>query len=240
MTAATGNLYVGLAEYEDMGFLLHCLRPDDLFVDIGANVGTYSVLASGVVGARTIAFEPIDRACDAFVENMRLNQIEGRVDLRRLALGRQPGHVRFTVDLDAVNHVATSDEPADQPVIEVPVGCLDTELAGRAPAVVKIDVEGFESEVVAGGREILRAPSVVAVIAEANNSGARYGKTDDVLIDMLRDMDFTMVSYDPTPRTLRPRTADGRAGNIVFVRDVEAVAQRLTDAPAFRVLGRAI
>ncbi len=45
MVGATGNLYCGLHEFDDMGFVLHFLRPDDLFLDIGANVGTYTVLA---------------------------------------------------------------------------------------------------------------------------------------------------------------------------------------------------
>lgn len=39
MTGATGNVYVGLHEFEDMAFVLHFLRPDDLFVDVGANIG---------------------------------------------------------------------------------------------------------------------------------------------------------------------------------------------------------
>jgi hypothetical protein len=47
MTGATGNVYVGLHEFEDMAFLLHYLRPGDLFVDVGANVGSYTVLAGG-------------------------------------------------------------------------------------------------------------------------------------------------------------------------------------------------
>lgn len=47
MTGATGNWYCGLQEYEDMSFVLHALRPGDLFVDVGANIGSYSILAAG-------------------------------------------------------------------------------------------------------------------------------------------------------------------------------------------------
>src|SRR5262245_10746432 len=57
MTGATGNIYCGLHEFEDMGFALHLLRPGDLFVDVGANVGSYSLLAAAT-GADVIAFEP--------------------------------------------------------------------------------------------------------------------------------------------------------------------------------------
>jgi len=47
MTGATGNWYCGLHEYEDMSFVLHTLKPGDLFVDVGANIGSYSILAAG-------------------------------------------------------------------------------------------------------------------------------------------------------------------------------------------------
>ena len=55
-TGLTGNIYTGLHEFSDMGFLLHVLRPADLFVDIGANVGSYTILACSAIGARGIAF----------------------------------------------------------------------------------------------------------------------------------------------------------------------------------------
>src|ERR1035437_1403596 len=51
MEAATANIYTGLHEFNEMGFLLHFLQPDDTFVDVGANIGAYSILASGVTGA---------------------------------------------------------------------------------------------------------------------------------------------------------------------------------------------
>lgn len=46
MTGATGNWYCGLHEYEDMSFVMHSLRSGDLFVDVGANIGSYSILAA--------------------------------------------------------------------------------------------------------------------------------------------------------------------------------------------------
>ena len=54
----TGNIYCGLAKFADMAFVLHVLRAGDLFVDIGANAGAYTLLASSVTGAKTTCFEP--------------------------------------------------------------------------------------------------------------------------------------------------------------------------------------
>ena len=58
MKGAAHFIYPGLCEFEDMGFALHFLRPDDLFLDVGANIGAYTVLAAGAAGCRVIAFEP--------------------------------------------------------------------------------------------------------------------------------------------------------------------------------------
>ncbi|TMC68336.1 MAG: FkbM family methyltransferase, partial [Chloroflexi bacterium] len=59
MTGATGNWYCGLHEVREMAFVLHLLRAKDHFLDVGANVGSYTVLAGGAVGARVTAVEPI-------------------------------------------------------------------------------------------------------------------------------------------------------------------------------------
>lgn len=50
MTGATGNYYCGLHELNDMAFVLHLLREDDHFLDVGANIGSYSVLAAAAGG----------------------------------------------------------------------------------------------------------------------------------------------------------------------------------------------
>jgi hypothetical protein len=97
MTGITGNIYAGLHEFADMAFVLHFLRPHDLFVDVGANVGSYTILASGVVGCRTVAFEPDPGAAAALERNVALNRIAERVETRRAAVGDRDGIIRFSV-----------------------------------------------------------------------------------------------------------------------------------------------
>lgn len=58
-TGLTGNLYAGFMEYEEMIFLLHALQPNEVFVDVGANIGAYTILASKVVKSKSISFEPL-------------------------------------------------------------------------------------------------------------------------------------------------------------------------------------
>jgi hypothetical protein len=70
MTGATGNIYAGLHEFPDMAFVLHFLRPCDVFADVGANVGSYTILASGVVRCHTVAFEPDPLTAAALERNV--------------------------------------------------------------------------------------------------------------------------------------------------------------------------
>jgi len=108
MTGATGNIYVGLHEFTDMMFLLHFLRTGDLFLDIGANVGTYTVLASGICKASTRAFEPDPSALAALRRNIEINNLQDLVTVHGVALGASNREVAFTMGRDTANKIATA------------------------------------------------------------------------------------------------------------------------------------
>ena len=86
MTGATGNIYCGLHEFADMAFVMHALCPEDLFADIGANVGSYSVLAAGVADACVIAAEPSPVTFAHLQDNIRVNGLEKKARLCNVAL----------------------------------------------------------------------------------------------------------------------------------------------------------
>ena len=75
MTGATGNYYCGLHDFEDMVFLMHFLRKEDLFIDVGANIGSYTILSSGHVGANTISVEPVPSTFKNLMNNIAINHI---------------------------------------------------------------------------------------------------------------------------------------------------------------------
>jgi len=231
MTGATGNVYCGLHEFEDMAFVLHALRSDDLFVDVGANIGAYTVLASGAIGTRCISFEPAPSAYRALLDNLRLNDLTARVEARNECLASAPGHLEFTADLDTANHVIAVPQGGAGSV-RVPVTTLDIALANRDPTMLKIDVEGYETEVIDGADRTLRLPSLRALLMELNGSGARYGFDDHRLHERMLGYGFTPATYDPVKRELRPREWRGPTeGNLLYVRDPQSVRARLTAAP---------
>lgn len=240
-TGATGNVYCGLHEYEDMALTLHLLRPEDLFVDVGANVGSYTVIAGGAVGARCISFEPSPHAYARLRDNVLLNDLAERVALHQVALGSESGDVRFTTGLDTVNHVLASDEPGA--AVTVPIRRLDDVLSGATPTLIKIDVEGFEAQVIDGAAATLAAPSLLAILVELNGSASRYAGSDDEVRRKLQDAGFVAAHYDVGQRAICVTTTKAVAGNTLFVRagsTLDAVAARLQAARHYNVAGRSV
>lgn len=229
MTGATGNIYLGVHDFYEMGFLLHFLRHDDLFADVGANIGSYSILASGVVGAKTIAFEPAVETFLQLQKNVSINQLQSRIKTYNIAVGAKEDKLYFTTSLDTVNHVVASYEAAKNQV-EVNVDTLDNIVKDeRAPALIKIDVEGFETEVIKGMEKTLAHEDVKAIIIELNGSGLRYGYDENEIHHTLIAHHFEPFLYDPFTRNFTPANGYG-AFNTLYLRDLPFIQERVRQA----------
>jgi FkbM family methyltransferase len=229
MTGATGNIYCGLHEFEDMAFVLHCLREQDTFVDVGANIGSYTVLASAVIGCRTISLEPVPSTYRKLQGNVRINGIESLVELHHCAAGAESGQVWFRTDLDTMNRVV--DEHAAVQKERVQVRRLDDLFHGRVAAIWKIDVEGYEDEVLRGAERALQATGLKAVMLEGH---------DDRIAERMRSAGFAETAYDPWTRQLLDGDhVQGRraSGNHLWVRDRHWVQSRCRESRRYEVIG---
>ena len=235
LPGATGNLYCGLMEYNDMGFLLHLLRPDDLFVDIGANIGVYTILASSEIGAKTMAIEPIPSTYKNLMDNIFVNRIHEKVQALNIGLGSKQGLLKFTKSFDTVNHVATTNETD---TVDVEVNTLDAVLK-QSPILIKIDVEGFETEVLNGARKTLENPALKAIIIELNGSGNRYGYDEKAIHEKLLSLKFKPYDYDPKTRTLTEVSNYGSV-NTIYLRDLEFVLDRIISARKIKIGANAL
>lgn len=235
-TGLTGNVYCGLHEFPEMAFVLHLLRPGDLFVDVGANAGAYTLLAGAARGADVVAVEPMAPAFERLRANVALNGIGERVRSFNIGVAARPGVLSFTRAGGPECRVALAGE-AGGAVVAVEVRALDALLEGAAPTMIKIDVEGFETAVIAGARSSLERPSLLALLLETGGAGARYGFDERALAADLEGRGFSACRYDPLGRVLLPAGAEARAANTLFVRDRGAVLARLKSAPSFTVCG---
>ena len=238
MTGATGNLYSGLHEFEDMAFLLHFLREEDLFGDIGANIGSYTVLASGVVKAKSIAVEPIPTTFNHLKHNIQINDLELLVTSYNKGAGASNGSLLFTKTLDTINHVVAEDDIDIENRIEVPIDTLDNIFLSLHPSLLKIDVEGFELNVLNGGHDVLKSSELKAIIIELNDSGNRYGITDEEVHDFLLSYNFFPYSYKPFTRVLERLPKFIGHGNTIYIKDKNFVETRVNNSRKYSVLGK--
>lgn len=233
----TGNIYCGLVELPEMAYVLHVTGSDDLFVDVGANVGAYTLLACAVGGAAGCCFEPVPSTYGRLLRNLRVNDLLDRVEPRNQGVGESPGQLRLTTTANCENHVVGDWEDGGD-AITVDVTTLDDALRGRRATFLKIDVEGFETAVIAGGDATLRDPALHSVIMELNGSGSRYGYDEAALVETMARYGFLPHAYDPFERTLTAAPgAGGWTGNALFVREAALMRERVARGRRVRVHG---
>lgn len=239
-TGLTGNIYTGLHEFKDMAYLLHVLREGDLFVDVGANVGSYSILACSAIGAHGIALEPVPSTFNMLSDNMRINHVENKVECINEGVGAARGKLKFTSENDTMNHVLADGESCGDAII-VKVCTLDEKLNGRQPGLIKIDVEGFEARVLEGAKSILEDETLHSVIMELNGSGERYGFDEHEILKKMKQFGFDTYTYNPFSRVLESlKGKNESSGNTLFIRNRTFVDKRLQASGKFELLGKRV
>jgi len=165
------------------------LQPGDLFVDVGANIGIYTVYALDL-GAQVIAVEPTPNA-DHLRENVALNGCTAEVVQK--ALSDRPGFVRMTQGLDSMNHLLL-----DGTGVEVECTTLDLLLGNRVANGVKIDVEGAERLVLEGATSCLSEHRVRMLQLEWAPARARNTLSEgrDPVLRLLRDFGYAVYWPD--------------------------------------------
>lgn len=235
--STSGNYYFNLYEYRDSLFLLHYLRPGDCFVDVGANVGHYSLIAARKCGARVIAVEPVPETFRRLVNNIEINGLGGvgtsRIEARNIGLSDTEGTLHFTTTFHTANRVTPTPTPASVAVGVLP---LDELCAGESVRLLKVDVEGYEKRVLQGATRRLASDDLDAIIVELNDSGRAFGVEDDEVIEMLTARGYSPWTYDPFTRELTSLEGKNRESyNTIFIRNIDNVRARTRNADKARI-----
>jgi len=152
----------GLSGYEPETLAVYLaavdLAPPGAVLDIGANVGVYGLLARALSDREVHAFEPMPELANVAIATAAANRMPYEVS--RDALGRESGEATFYIsDVSDSSNSLNPGFRASTRTLNVTVTTLDeyVEKHSFVPAVVKIDVETGEPDVLAGGRETLGA-----------------------------------------------------------------------------------
>jgi FkbM family methyltransferase len=172
------------------------LAKGDIFIDVGANVGYYTVLASKQVGAdgRVFAIEPSKREFNRLVDSLSVNNATGNCVALNVALGRQNHLVSLIVDDNhtGLNRIGTKPNRNSSEVACFRVDDLLVPLLPQHGAIgIKIDVEGYEYDVLLGMRELLRSKRVTFVVVEITGSFLeRAGSSAEQLFSFMQAQEY--------------------------------------------------
>lgn len=208
-TSSTLCYYMGLFDPEEMSLIRDSIKPGDVFIDVGANIGSYSIFAASY-GAEVYSFEPVPSTFELLERNIGLNpSIKERIHPVRKVISDKDGEVSFTTDNDTTNKIVTNSNSHTKStgLARIPAVTLDSEV--EKANFIKIDVEGFEKSVLGGAKRLLSSKELKLIVLE---------EPDDEIISILNYYDFSQCRYDCKTRQIRIVKGRQLKQNGIFVR----------------------
>jgi FkbM family methyltransferase len=216
--------YANPVDWNEMHAWKRALGPGSLFVDVGANVGLYTIW-SIEAGAEVIAVEPSRIARQRLVSNLELNGYSA--ELVPAALGETEGTLRLTTELDNQNHLLLSADGEAVESEQVPVLTLDGLVGDRTVGGLKVDVEGAELLVLRGARRLLAEQRIKLIQLEWNESSLSLLEQDRTPIaELLSSNGYELFRADERG-DLAP-LSDFGFGDDVFAKPIASAPDRPT------------
>ena len=181
----------------DISVLGHLLQEGDTFLDVGANHGSFAIVASKLVGASglVIAVEPQPRLAKAVEKSLTANAL-GKFQIYNLAVGDRDGEIELLVPLGTSGSAGIFPEHSathDHHKITVPLRRFDQLVDWRSftgKAMLKLDVEGSECAFLTGAREMITALKPNLIIEVHPQSLKAAGATGDRLKQLLTELGY--------------------------------------------------
>lgn len=211
------------------------LKPGDTTLDIGANVGMYSLLMRSLVTESGFvhAFEPNPSTAQRFTQNCELNNLSN-VKLHNVGCSDQHAKIRFCAQGDgSVAHIPSKDN-IQSGDIEISTVRLDNYLETQAFAMAKLDIEGYEPFAIRGMKNWLEQSNPPVMQVEMAGLANIHGIRTDQFIAELAELGYDTMIYQPESNNLKPAGKHWEYGeqNVLAVaRDkLDFVNQRIKSA----------
>jgi FkbM family methyltransferase len=214
--SAANALYCGLYDYDDMNFLLRYLRAEDSFLDIGANVGVYTLLAASKIKSGSIySFEALPKNFTRLEENLKLNQL-WQVKPYAIAVSDFTGSIALNLaEGDCMPFITLT---ATTHTITVPTDTLDNLLPNLASlTLAKMDIEGAEILALKGATSLLKQQRIPVWIMELNDAVRQFGCQKQDVVNFIRDYGYDLYKYNADSNQIEAITVNQQTGNNVLV-----------------------
>jgi FkbM family methyltransferase len=188
-----------LYEPETSKFIVKTLKKGDTFIDIGANNGYFSLMASILVGStgKVYAFEPTPDSFKRLQTNVHINKFKN-IKLFECALGDKVGKIKLNISKkeDGQNSIADIVDKKESIVVQIKK--LDDILKGNRVNLIKIDVEGYEKEVFRGAIKTIKNNRNIKIVFENNPELMILRSLDPLyLLNFFKGLDFEVSRILP-------------------------------------------
>jgi FkbM family methyltransferase len=215
------QMFLGSYEPTQTAWFKQCLRPGDVFIDVGASFGYYTTLGALLVGptGTVFAFEPSPIASQVIEEMINDSKLQNIV-LAQMAVGKEAGSVSLFLPTTRNVHSPSilPSDPSFVPV-QVPMIALDRfEPLEKVSKIklVKIDVEGYEPDVLAGMEQLVKQKRIENIVCEFNSGWLkRNSMTSAKLYE--RFLDF---GYQVHRQTKLEKKLVGHHGELYDLQDI--------------------
>jgi FkbM family methyltransferase len=228
-------------EEDELLFIKKFLRESDYFLDVGANIGFYSLHAAQIVGleGKVFAFEPTPKTFSRLLENVRINKFENTISCHNIGLSENKGILKLNVSTDghdAWNTFASPTYDYFTNQIDIPVNTLDDVLISnnidvKKISLIKVDVEGWEVFVFRGAENFLKAEDSPALLVEFTEEFAfSAGTSCHELYDLIKSYGYNWYTYDSKQNQLIPekKRLHYPYNNLIALKDVQKARMRLS------------
>ncbi|WP_432797517.1 FkbM family methyltransferase [Poriferisphaera sp. WC338] len=198
------SMAYGLYELTTARLIKRLLKHGDHFVDGGANIGYFTMMAAQIVGeqGRVDAFEPQPDSRARLAEHLERNSYHDYVSIHNLALGEEVGEVEIAFfEGEGVNHGCSSIYGREGVEVvsstKVPMKRMDQVLQGTSPKLVKLDIEGAEYTAILGMEGLLKDnPHPPHIITECNYTmHASHGATPEQFVNKVLEFNPNYTVY---------------------------------------------
>lgn len=185
-------VYTKLPEFKELEFLKDVLNKNDIFLDIGANIGIFSlVAASKITSGKIYAFEPFPDVYDKLSENIRLNDLGHLIKVVKKVVSDKSGKEEFLLEDKSETASIVNRTNRNLAFKKIPSIKLDDFISAEHLQyidLVKIDVEGAEFKVLKGFSDYIKRGKVGSIIFEINKNNIYFdGDTKRILSFLIKN-----------------------------------------------------
>lgn len=207
-------VYTRLPEYHEMKFILSKLKKFDTFIDVGANIGVFSLLAvSKIENGKVYSFEPNEVAGTIFRENIRLNDFSKVINHDERIVSDKNGSEYFTLtkhsEVSHISYKKSSVKDHNKRIKSIKLDSFCEKNKIKKVRILKIDVEGAEKKVLKGSESLIKDNLIDYILFESNIDSKEYGYESEETKDFLMKYGYDLYEFNKKGKLIKHKISNG-------------------------------